>query len=347
MSSYDYSRWKEQRELLEKEAEAAKQELNKEMKGIKKWCVIAAIILAVIMVGSSSIVITKQNEYSVIRQFGSIVRIEDTAGISFKVPFIQNVKKVDKEILYYDIASSDVITSDKKTMLVDAFVLWRITDPEKFMATLGGSNVNAEARLNTVVYNAIKNTISSMTQNEVISSRDGKITVSTYDDDNITNDLIVSEDTEVVEIKSLTELIDENLVDCSDYGIEIVKAEVKVLDLPDANKEAVYQRMISERNNVAASYEAQGRSEAQIITNTTDKEVSIMLSEAKAQAESIIAEGEAEYMRILSEAYNDEAKSEFYSFVRALDAAKASLINGENTLILDEDSPIAQIFYNR
>ena len=122
--------------------------------------------------------------------------------------------------------------------------------------------------------------------------------------------------------------------------------ETKHLDLPDDNKAAVYERMISERNNIAASYTAQGESDATKIRSETDKEVQIMLSEARAQAEVLIAEGEAEYMRILADAYSDESKAEFYNFVRALDAAKTSLTGTDNVLFLTPDSPLAQIFYN-
>lgn len=329
------------------EKKLAEKELKKFLKLFRN------IIALVIIVGiaSSCMVITKQNEYSVVRQFGNIVRVEESPGVSFKIPILQNVTKVDKEILFYDIAPSDVITSDKKSMIADAYVLWRVVDAEKYMRSLSASNTNAEARLNTVVYNAIKNTISSMTQNEVILSRDGQIIVSDIEGEEITNDIVMDDDPNdnVVKIRSLTEEIKLNLADCEDYGIEIVKAEIKVLDLPESNKESVYQRMISERGNVAASYEAQGRSEAQMIINTTDKEVAIMKAEAEAKAEQIIASGEAEYMRILSDAYNDADKSQFYSFVRSLDAAKESLSKskGENTLILDSDSPLAQIFYMR
>ena len=128
------------------------------------------------------------------------------------------------------------------------------------------------------------------------------------------------------------------------YGIELKTVDIKQLDLPEDNKEAVYERMISERGKIAATYKAEGDSEAQKIRNTTDKEVEIMLSDAKAQAAGIIAEGEAEYMRILAEAYSDAGKAEFYSFTRSLEAAKASLTGGNNTLILPKDSPIAEIF---
>lgn len=122
--------------------------------------------------------------------------------------------------------------------------------------------------------------------------------------------------------------------------------ETKRLDLPDDNKAAVYQRMISERNNIAAQYTAEGESEAQMIRSETDKEVEIMVSEAKSQAEILVAEGEAEYMRVLSDAYADPDKAEFYNFVRSLDAAKASLTNGSNVLFLGPDSPLAKIFYS-
>ena len=128
------------------------------------------------------------------------------------------------------------------------------------------------------------------------------------------------------------------------YGIKLVDVETKHLDLPSDNKEAVYERMISERNQMAAQYTAEGDSQSQIIKNTTDKDVSIMISEAEAKAEQIVAEGEAQYMKTLSDAYSDTSKSEFYSFVRSLDAAKNSLTGDNKTLILSSDSPIAQIF---
>lgn len=326
------------------EAKASyKEEVRKTKRTIKNF----VILLIVLNVFFSSAVITKQDQYSVIMQFGDIVRVESEPGITFKIPIIQKRVTVSKQLLFYDIAPSDVITSDKKTMIEDAYVIWEISDPVSYIKTLSGSNSNAEARLNTVVYNAIKNTISSMTQNEVILSRDGQIVVTDFGENEITNNIVADDDEtdNVIKIKSLTEEISENLPDCSDYGINIVKAEIKVLDLPDDNKQSVYQRMISERENVAASYTAQGKSEAQKIENTTNKEVAIMKAEAEAKAAEIIAEGEAEYMNILSAAYNDAEKSEFYSFVRSLDAAKAALANNGNTLILDKNSPIAQIFY--
>lgn len=276
---------------------------------------IFAILATVLLF--SSIVITGENEYKLIRQFGKVNKVITTPGISFKIPFLQSVNTLPNEILLYDLASSDVITMDKKTMISDSYVLWKITDPRKFAQSLNSSITNAESRIDSTVYNAVKNVISSLSQNDVISSRDGMLTTS----------------------------IMNNIGDSMDeYGITLLTVETKRLDLPSDNKTAVYERMISERDKIAATYIAEGNSEAQVIRNTTDKEISISLSTAKAQAESIIAEGEAEYMKILSDAYKDKNRTEFYSFVRSLDAAKNSLTGNNKTIILPSNSPIAKLF---
>lgn len=287
------------------------------MKKIKNF-VIAAVILLLLIIGSSCFVVTQENEYSLIRQFGKIDHVVTEAGVTFKVPFIQTVDKLPNQILLYDLASSDVITSDKKTMITDSYILWHITDPLKFAQTLNSSISNAESRLDTIVYNSTKNIISSMTQEEVISTRDGELSTAV--------------------ISYIGESLDQ-------YGIELLSFETKHLDLPGDNKAAVYERMISERDNIAATYTAEGNSEAQMIRNTTDRDVTVMLSEAEKQAEILIAEGEAEYMRILSDAYSDPSRTEFYSFVRSLDALEVSMTGGNKTLILSPDSPIARIFY--
>lgn len=273
--------------------------------------------LAVIIVLLGSVVVTNENEYKLIRQFGRVERIIDTAGVTLKLPFIQTADTLPKQILLYDLAASDVITMDKKTMLSDSYVLWRITDPLKFAQTLNSSVANAEGRIDTVVYNSVKNVISSMSQNEVISGRDGE----------------------------LSQAIMTNVGDSiAEYGIQLLAVETKRLDLPADNKAAVYERMISERDKIAATYTAEGQAEAQKIRNTTDREIAISISDAKAQAAAITADGEAEYMRIMAEAYRDPQKADFYSYTRSLEAARASLKGDSNTLILPADSPIARIF---
>ena len=126
------------------------------------------IVLGAIIGLSGSMVVTRENEYKLIREFGRVSRVIDQAGLSFKVPFIQTTASLPKEILIYDLAASDVITMDKKTMMSDSYVLWEITDPLKFAQTLNSSILNAERRIDTTVYNSIKNVISSMSQNDVI-----------------------------------------------------------------------------------------------------------------------------------------------------------------------------------
>ena len=281
--------------------------------------IIVALVVVLIIGLTSAMVVTRQNDYTIIRQFGKVVDIRDTAGLSFKIPVIQEQQTLPKTVLLYDLPVSDVITKDKKTMVADSFVLWKIDDPQRFIQTLNGSISNAESRLSTLVYNSMKTTISGMNQTEVISGRDGELAAA---------------------IKSgVGNSLDQ-------YGIDLIAVETKRLDLPDDNKAAVYQRMISERNNIAAQFTAEGESEAKMIRSETDKEVEIMLSKAEAQAEILRAEGEAEYMKILSAAYSDPAKAEFYNFVRSLDAAKASLSGGNNVLFLTPDSPLVQIFYD-
>jgi len=279
---------------------------------------IFVLVIGALIIVTNSLVITEEDEYTLIKRFGKIERVIDSAGLSLKTPFVETVDKLPKSIQFYDMPQSDVITVDKKAMVADSYVLWRITDPILFAQTLNSSITLAESRINTIVYNAMKNVISRNTQNEVISGRDGELNMAFMNDIGDTMD---------------------------QYGIELITVEDKHLDLPSDNKNAVFERMISERAQMAATYTAEGESEAQMIRNSTDREIEISISDAQKEAAKIIAEGEAEYMRILSEAYSNESRSDFYTFMRSLEAARASLSGSDKTLILSEDSPIAQIFY--
>jgi membrane protease subunit HflC len=287
-------------------------------KKIKVLLIVLAVALIGIMVASSCMFTVNRDEFAVVKQFGKVVDIHEEAGLKFKAPFIQSVDKLPNKVLIYDLPVSEVITKDKQTMVADSFTLWRISDPQKFIKNLNGSIVNATGRIEMLVYNAMKNEISSRTQAEVIGDRTGKLA---------------------------TDITDAARPNFDQYGIELLAVETKHLDLPYDNKTSVYSRMISERANISAGYTAEGDKEAQIIRSETDKEVAIMVAEAEAKAEQLRAEGEAEYMKILSEAYNNASKSDFYEFVRALDAAKVALKNGENVIILDKDSPLVDIFY--
>ena len=279
---------------------------------------LVAVLLILLWVADISMVITEADEFTLIKQFGKVERVITEPGLSFKVPFIQTTDTLPNKLLIYDLEKSDVITMDKKTMVCDSYVLWRIDKPQLFVQTLNSESY-AEARINTTVYNAMKNVISSLPQSDVISGRDGELSAAI--------------------VANIGTTMDQ-------YGISLEAVEVKQLDLPDDNKSAVYERMISERNNIAAQYTAEGEAEAQKIRTQTDNEIAISLSEAEAEAEKIVAEGEAEYMRILSAAYADQSRSDFYTFVRSLDALKIAMEGENKTIVLTPDSPIAQIFYN-
>ena len=277
------------------------------------------LVLIVLVAALGGLVVTQANEYTIVRQFGAVVRVIDKPGLAFKVPFVQSTSTLPKTVMLYDLAVSDVITSDKKSMVADSFVLWQISDPLKFIQTLSGSLETAESRIDQAVYNSLKTVISSMNQETVISGRDGELTGAIMDNLSKTSNF-------------------------SNYGITVKAIETKRIDLPDENKSAVYERMISERGNIAASFAAEGEAQAKQIRNDADKAVQITISEAEAQAQILRANGEAEYMRILSEVYDTPAEAEFYEFMRALDMARAALTTGDKTLVVSSDSPIAQIF---
>lgn len=276
----------------------------------------AVVILLLMFIGLNSLIVTTANEYTLVKQFGKVMRVENTAGLSFKIPFIQSTQRIPRKKMIYDLIPSDVTTRDKKVMNVDSFVIWEITDPIKYLSSLNASIEKAEVRLDNVVYNSIKTVMSATSQEDIISGRAGELA------DAITNNIGISMDS---------------------YGIRILAVETKKLDLPDSNKESVYQRMISERNNIAAQYTADGDYQSSLIHNETDKTTKETVAKAEAEAEMIKAEGEAQYMQILSNAYNDESKAEFYNYVRSLDALKTSLKGTNKTIILNKDSELARI----
>ena len=260
------------------------------------------------------------NEYAALFEFGKIVSVTDTPGIKYKLPTVNTVRYISKKLHLYDIPRSGVITKDKKSMIADNYVTWRVIDPVKYIQTLNAVEARARERIEAAVYNAIKNVISSMTQDEVIEARGGKLS---------------------------TKIAEDSNSDIGMYGIMIVQTEMKALDLPDDNKSAVYERMISERQNIAASYTAEGNSEAQKIRNRTDREAAVKAAEAEQKAAVLIAEGEAQYMKILQSAYDTPEKAEFYNFLRSLDALRASMKgNGEKIIILDKNSSIGKILYS-
>jgi len=279
---------------------------------------IVLVLIAAIVLGGSMYSV-QENEYACIVRFAKIIKTTDTAGLHFKVPFLDSVKSFTKAAMLYDIPPSEVLTSDKQNMTVDCYVVWRIEDPKKFYQTLG-STAAAEQRLDATTYNQLKKVMGTLAQADIINMDDGA-------ERNIIYDSIASN-------------VDELALN---YGIGIEDVKIKRFDLPESNLNAVYGRMISERNQMAEKFTADGNYDASIIRNDVDKQVNIIVSNAKAEAAKLEAEGEAEYMRMLAEAYNSEDKQEFYEFTLALDAMKQSLSGGEKTIILSSDSALAQM----
>jgi len=286
---------------------------------MKKGILIAVIALLVVILISGSYFTLAEDEYACTFRFSEIVDTADTAGIHFKVPFVDTVKYFPKATQFYDIPPSEVLTSDKQNMTVDCYILWNISDPQQFYRALG-TTAKAEERLNAITYNALKTAMGTLAQADIINMNDG------------------AERNQIYE--GITTTVDAQ---AATYGIHVEDVKIKQFDLPESNLNAVYSRMISERNQMAEKYTADGNYEASIIRNDVDKQVNIIISNAEAEAALLVAEGEAEYMRMLAEAYNSADKKDFYEFTLALDALKKSLTGSEKTIILDADSALGQL----
>ena len=279
---------------------------------------ILVVLLAAVLLAGSCFTVA-ENEYACTVRFSKIISTTSESGLHFKVPFLDTVKYFSKATQLYDIPPSEVLTSDKQNMTVDCYILWSISDPKLFYQTLGSTSV-AEQRLDALTYNELKTVMGTLAQSDIINMEDGAKRNDIYG--NIASD-----------VNSLAKT----------YGIHVEDVKIKQFDLPESNLNAVYGRMISERNQMAEKYTADGNYEASIIRNDVDKKVNIMISDAQAEAAKREAEGEQEYMRLLAEAYDSKDKQEFYEFTLALDALKSSLNGSDKTVILDGNSDLAKI----
>ena len=286
---------------------------------MKKWIITGIIIAVVAIVLFGSMYTVAENEYACVVRFSQIIDVTGDAGLHFKVPFLDSVKYFSKATQFYDIPPSEVLTSDKQNMTVDCYLLWSISDPKLFYQSLGATSV-AEQRLDALTYNELKTVMGTLAQADIINMEDGGKRNEIYES--------ISTDVDAL---------------ARSYGITVEDVKIKQFDLPQSNLEAVYARMISERNQMGEKYKADGDYEAALIRNEVDKQVNIILSNAEAEAAKLEAEGEAEYMRMLAEAYNSKDKQDFYEFILALDALKKSLTGEEKTIILDADSELARL----
>ena len=286
---------------------------------MKKKIFLIAVIALLVIVLANSVYTVRENQYACRVQFSKIVDTTAESGLHFKIPFIESIKYFSKATQLYDIPPSEVLTSDKQNMTVDCYILWQISDPLKFYQSLGSATV-AEDRLNNLTYNQLQTVMGTLAQADIVNMEDGAKRNEIYEGIAATVDGAAAQ-----------------------YGIHVVDVKIKQFDLPESNLHAVYARMISERNQMAEKYTADGNYDASIIRNKVDKQVNIIVSDAQAKAAELEAAGEAEYMRLLAEAYNSDDKKSFYEFTLALDALKQSLTGGEKTVILDKDSDLAKI----
>ena len=283
------------------------------------WFIGIVIAAALVICALSSVYVVRENEYACTVRFSKIIETRDEAGLYLKVPFVDSIRVFPKATMLYDITPSEVLTSDKQNMTVDCYVLWRIEDPLLFYQTLGNT-ASAEQRLDALTYNALKTVMGTLAQADII------------------NDEAADQRNDIYE--GITDNVEAPALS---YGIDVVDIRIKRFDLPESNENAVYERMISEREQMAAAFAADGSYEAALIRNDVDRQVNILVSDAEAQAAQLEAEGEAAYMQMLADAYNTPEKQAFYEFILALEALEAALSGDNKTVVLGPDSPLAQL----
>jgi len=278
--------------------------------------IIIPLIIILAATAYFSIFIVKEINQAIVLQFGDPKRIILKPGLNFKMPFIQNVVFLDKRILNLDAPPEEVIASDQKRLIVDAFARFQIVDPLKFYISVGNERV-ARSRLSTIINSRIRSVLGTQRLQTLLSA-------------DRTNQMA---------------LIQEGVnTEAEKFGIKIVDVRIKRADLPPANSEAIYRRMQTEREREAKEFRAKGAEMAITITSTADKEVTVILANAQKQSEIMKGEGDGMRNKIFANAFGKDP--EFFAFYRAMQAYEKSLIGGETSLILSPDSEFFKFFGN-
>ena len=281
------------------------------MKAQKILLPIVAVLGALVFF---SVFIIKEVNQAIVLQFGDPKRIIVEPGLNFKIPFIQNVVYLDKRILNLDTPPEEVIASDQKRLIVDAFARFKIVDPLKFYISVGNERV-ARSRLSTIINSRIRNVLGQQ-ELQTLLSKD--------------------------RTKQMT-LIQEGVnTEAKNFGIEIVDVRIKRADLPPANSEAIYKRMQTEREREAKEFRAQGAEIAQKIRSTADKDVTVILAQANKKSEIMKGEGDGLRNKIFADAFGRDPQ--FFAFYRAMQAYEKALIGGETSLVLSPDSEFFKFF---
>ena len=263
-----------------------------------------------------SVFIVKEVNQAIVLQFGDPKRIITNPGLNFKIPFIQNVVYLDKRILNLDAPPEEVIASDQKRLIVDAFARFKIVDPLKFYISVGDERV-ARSRLATIINSRIRNVL-GQEELQTLLSKD--------------------------RIKQMALIKDGVNAEAQNFGINIVDVRIKRADLPQANSDAIYRRMQTEREREAKEFRAKGAEMAVTITSTADKEVTVLLADAQKKSEIMKGEGDGLRNKIFAEAFGRDP--EFFAFYRAMQAYETALIGGDTSLILSPDSEFFKFFGN-
>ena len=277
---------------------------------------ILPVVIAIGFVIYLSLFIVKETNQAIVLQFGDPKKIISTPGLQVKIPFIQNVVFLDRRILSLDPAPEEVIASDQKRLIVDAFARFKIVDPLKFYISVGNERV-ARSRLATIINSRLRSVL-------------GKQSLAT----------LLSED----RTKQMAIIQEGVNVEAEKFGIEIIDVRIKRADLPQANSEAIYRRMQTEREREAKEFRARGAEMAVTITSTADKEVTVILANAKKQSEIMKGEGDGLRNKIFADAFGRDP--EFFAFYRAMQAYETALIGGETSLILSPESKFFKFFGN-
>ena len=276
--------------------------------------IILPAIVAILVIAFFSIFIVKEVNQAIVLQFGDPKRIILKPGLNFKIPFIQNVVFLDKRILNLDAPPEEVIASDQKRLIVDAFARFQIVDPLKFYISVGNERV-ARSRLSTIINSRIRSVLGTQRLQTLLSA-------------DRTNQMSLIQDGVNTEAEK--------------FGIKIVDVRIKRADLPPANSEAIYRRMQTEREREAKEFRAKGAEMAITITSTADKEVTVILANAQKQSEIMKGEGDGQRNKIFADAFGKDP--EFFAFYRAMQAYEKALIGGETSLILSPDSEFFKFF---
>lgn len=282
-----------------------------------KLGIFVVIVITLLILIFTNLFVVKEGEYKVIRQFGEVVRIDDTPGITYKIPFIQSVTTLPKYQMTYDVSEAEINTKDKKRMLIDNYAVWKIVDPKKMISN-ARTVINAETRMEEFIYSIVRAELGQLNYEEIIN--DEKSARGSLND-------------------RITEKVNELLAN-DQYGIVVTDVRIKRTDLPEENEQSVYTRMISERQSTAQEYLSKGDADKNRIEAETDREVREMLAKANAEAELIRAQGEAEAAKIYNQAFSKDP--EFYALFRTLESYKKT-INDDTVIVLPSDSPYARL----